>query len=182
MSSITTAFELFDQAPSYGPSSITFMPICVPLFEILFLCNVAGFLSSISLSHKRRKCSIWYEAMCQHLFSGLICSAFPFLFSNTAGAFLSRATTTHLYSAPVILFHGCQNPGSDEWPWDSAHHLRSVLFRCPIFWLTELVVKLCWNIQFVFVHVGGYYSRKMEVNFSHAWRWLCSYYAKDTLF
>lgn len=116
----------FSRPPPSGPSSII-LCLFVFLFWGFCVCLMSlGILSSFSLSHKWGTCFIWWEATCQHLFSGLICSLFPFLFSSPAGSFsVSSDNTTSVLSLPAILFHECQNPGSDECPWGSAYHLRT---------------------------------------------------------
>lgn len=111
----------------------------MPVFLFLRFCfcvMLLGILSLISLSHKWRKCFIWYEATCQHLFSGLICSLFPFLFSSSAGSFSVNSNNTSVLSVPTILFHECQNPGSDECPRDSTYHLRSASI-----WMSNFLVN-----------------------------------------
>lgn len=104
--------------PLSVPPSIM-LCLSVSLFrDFVFCVMLLGILSLISLSHKWKKCFIWYEAACQHLFSGLICSLFPFLFSSPAGSFsVNSDNNTSVPSVPAILFHECQNPRPDECPW-----------------------------------------------------------------
>lgn len=107
--SITIVSKSFDQVPSV-PLHLSFYASLGSFLRFCFCVMLLGVLSSISLSHKWRKCFIWYEATYQHLFFGLICSLFPFLFSSTAGSFSVNSNNTSVLSVPAILFHECQNP------------------------------------------------------------------------
>lgn len=149
--STTIVFKSFDQATSQGPFIYRFMPLC-SFLRFLSCVMLLGVLSSISLSHKWRKRSIWYKATCQHLFSGLTCSLFPFLFSNTAGSFsvnsnnntcllfFLRMSTSRVWCVPLRL-----SPSFKE--------CFGLDVQC--FCLTKLMVRTCWNIKFDFVWVDN---------------------------
>lgn len=144
--------HLSSRPPLSAPLSII---LCFSVFlfwDFCFCAVLLGILSSISLSHKWRKCFIWYEATCQHLFSGLICSLFPFLFPSPAGSFsVNSDNSMSVRSVPAILCLECQNPVSDECPWGSAHHV----------WSASV-----WMCNFLVNRTCGLASLKYEI-------WLC---------
>lgn len=122
-----SSFQIVWSGHLLEPFHLSFYASLCSFFKILFLCNVAGHSVLNFLVTQWGKCPIWYEATCQHLLSGLICSLFPFLFSDSAGSpSVNSNNHTTVRCGSAFFFYGCQNPGSDECPWGSAYHLRSV--------------------------------------------------------
>lgn len=109
---------------------------CVPFFEILFLCNVAGHsvLNFLVTQVKEVFHLIWSHMSAPVLRVDLfIISISLFQFCRV---FSVNSNNTSVLSVPTILFHECQNPGSDECPRDSTYHLRSASI-----WMSNFLVN-----------------------------------------
>lgn len=105
--SIGTTSKTLGRASFYDPSSITSISLAA-FFEVCFCATLLGVLSSIPLSHKKRKSSIRqhaYGSTCSQVDWLIVFSVFT---STDLSVNNNQSTPVH---PDAILSHGYRNPG-----------------------------------------------------------------------